>query len=152
VVYALPKRVTNNKAMQSNQKTSKTSFRDEREFGLTVGIMLILLGGWWLYAGRWKLVATGFLALGPALVILGSLFPRALVLANRAWMALAKLLSLFTTPIILAIIFFGVLMPIGAVKRLFGWDPLRRRASPGASYWISYNARQRDPRHFEKMY
>ena len=138
--------------MQSNQKTSKTSFRDEREFGLTVGIMLILLGGWWSYAGKWKLVATGFLALGPALVILGSLFPRALVLANRAWMALAKLLSLFTTPIILAIVFFGVLMPIGAIKRLFGWDPLRRRASTDASYWVSYNARQRDPRHFEKMY
>jgi len=152
MAHALQKRVTNNKAMQSNQKISKTSFRDEREFGLTVGTMLILLGGWWFYAGGWKLIATGFLALGPALVILGSLFPRALVLANRAWMALAKLLSLFTTPIILAIVFFGLIMPIGVIKRLFGWDPLRRRSSPGASYWISYNARQRDPRHFEKMY
>jgi len=67
-------------------------------------------------------------------------------------MALAKLLSLFTTPIILAIVFFGLIMPVGVIKRLFGWDPLRRRSSPGASYWISYNARQRDPRHFEKMY
>src|SRR5215471_9064746 len=113
--------------MEKNLKISKPSFRDEREFGLTVGIALILLGGWWFYAGRWKLVATSFLAFGPALVILGSLFPSALVLANRAWMALAKLLSLITTPIILAIIFFGVLMPIGALKRFFGWDPLRRR-------------------------
>ena len=44
MAHALQKRVTNNKAMQSNQKISKTSFRDEREFGLTVGTMLILLG------------------------------------------------------------------------------------------------------------
>src|SRR5262245_16584482 len=88
MAHALQKRVTNNKAMQSNQKISKTSFRDEREFGLTVGTVLILLGGWWFYTGRWKLVGAGFLALGPALVILGSLYPRALVLANRAWMAL----------------------------------------------------------------
>jgi hypothetical protein len=138
--------------MEKNRKISKTSFRDEREFGLTVGIVLILLGGWWFYAGRWKVVATGFLALGPALVILGLLFPRALGLANRAWMALAKLLSLFTTPIVLAIVFFGIFMPVGAIKRLFGWDPLRRRASPATSYWNPYNARQRDPRHFEKMY
>jgi saxitoxin biosynthesis operon SxtJ-like protein len=138
--------------MEKNRKISKTSFRDEREFGLTVGIVLILLGGWWFYAGRWKVVATGFLALGPALVILGLLFPRALVLANRAWMALARLLSLFTTPIVLGIVFFGVFMPVGAIKRLFGWDPLRRRASPATSYWNPYNARQRDPRHFEKMY
>ena len=138
--------------MEKNRKISKKSFRNEREFGLTVGIVLILLGGWWFYEGKWKVVATGLLALGPALVILGSLFPRALVLANRAWMALAKLLSLLTTPIVLAIVFFGIFMPIGAIKRLFGWDPLRRRSSPGASYWVSYNARQRDPRHFEKMY
>jgi len=138
--------------MEKNRKISKTSFRDEREFGLTVGIVLILLGGWWFYAGRWKVVATGFLALGPALVILGLLFPRALVIANRAWMALARLLSLFTTPIVLAIVFFGIFMPVGAIKRLFGWDPLRRRASPATSYWNPYNARQRDPRHFEKMY
>jgi len=138
--------------MEKNRKISKTSFRDEREFGLTVGIVLILLGGWWFYAGRWKVVAIGFLALGPALVILGLLFPRALVIANRAWMALARLLSLFTTPIVLAIVFFGIFMPVGAIKRLFGWDPLRRRASPATSYWNPYNARQRDPRHFEKMY
>jgi len=138
--------------MRSNQKISKTSFRDEREFGLTVGIVLILLGSWWFYTGRWEVVARGFLALGPSLVILGLLFPRALVLPNRAWMALAKLLSLITTPIILGIVFFGIFMPIGAIKRLFGWDPLRRRSSPGASYWVSYNARQRDTRHFEKMY
>ena len=138
--------------MLSNKKTSKTSFRDEREFGLTVGIVLILLGCWWFYADRWKAVASGFMALGPALVILGLLFPRALVIPNRAWMALARLLSLITTPIILAAFFFGIVMPIGAIKRLFGWDPLRRRASPAASYWGPYNSRQRDPRHFEKMF
>jgi len=138
--------------MQSNRKISKTSFRDEREFGLTVGIVLILLGGWWFYAGRWKAAAIGFLGLGSALVILGLLLPIALALPNKAWMALSRLLSLVTTPIVLAMVFFGVFMPIGAIKRLFGWDPLRRRGSPAVSYWGSYNARQRDPQHFEKMY
>lgn len=147
--------MSNNKesnTMQSNQKILKTSFRNEREFGLTVGIVLILLGAWWFYTGGWEAAATVFLALGPTLVILGLLFPRSLVLPNRAWMALARLLSLVTTPIVLAVIFFGIVMPIGAIKRLFGWDPLRRRASPATSYWSPYNARQRDPRHFENMY
>lgn len=46
--------------MQSNQKISKTAFRDGREFGLTVGIVLILLGGLWFYTGRWEVVARGF--------------------------------------------------------------------------------------------
>ncbi|MCI0660651.1 MAG: SxtJ family membrane protein [Acidobacteria bacterium] len=138
--------------MQSQQKTPKTSFREEREFGLIVGSALILLGSWWLYHDKWRLVATSFLAVGLALLLLGSLSPRALVFPNRAWMALARLLSSITTPIILGIIYFGVFMPIGVVKRLFGWDPLRRRAFPADSYWSPYNARQRDSHHFEKMY
>jgi len=135
-----------------NGKTSKSSFRAEREFGLIVGIMLILIGSWWLYRNNWVSVAKGFLGIGSVLVILGLLLPRALVYPNHAWMSLAKLLSLITTPIILAIIFFIIFMPIGFLKRLTGWDPLRRRAPSAQSYWGPYNARQHNPRHFEKMY
>ncbi len=138
--------------MQSHQTISKTSYRTEREFGLLVGGVLILLGSWWLYRGSWKAVATGFAGLGSVLVILGLLFPRSLVYPNRAWMALAGLLSLVTTPIVLGLVFFVVVMPIGVIKRLLGWDPLRRRAPSAVSYWAPYNARQRDPHHFEKMY
>jgi len=138
--------------MWSQQKTSKTSFRAEREFGLLVGVMAILIGSLRLYRGHEGAVATGLLGAGSALAILGLFFPRALVLPNRWWMTVAKWLSLITTPIILAIIFFLVVMPIGVIKRLFGWDPLRRRAPSAVSYWGPYNARQKDPHHFEKMY
>jgi len=138
--------------MSSNQKTSKTSFREEREFGLIVGLMAILIGSWWLYRGHWKTAATGFLGIGSVLVIFGLLFPRALVLPNRLWMGLARMLSLVTTPIILAIVYFVIAMPIGVIKRLSGWDPLRRRAPSAVSYWTPYDTRQQDPHHFEKMY
>jgi len=138
--------------MQSKQKVSKKSFRAEREFGLLVGFVFALLGSWWWYRGGWGVIAPGFVGLGSTLVILGLLLPRSLVYPNRAWMGLAKILSLVTTPIILGLVYFLVVMPIGVIKRLSGWDPLRRRASSAASYWAPYNARQRDPHHFEKMY
>ena len=138
--------------MQSKQKVSKKSFREEREFGLVVGLVFVLLGSWWLYKEIWEVAAQTFVGLGSTLVILGLLLPRSLVYPNRAWMGLAKILSLVTTPIILGIVFYLVIMPIGVIKRLLGWDPLRRRASSAASYWAPYNARQRDPHHFEKMY
>jgi Saxitoxin biosynthesis operon protein SxtJ len=138
--------------MISKQKTAKSSFRVEREFGLIVGGMLILIGSWWLYRDSWVTGAKGFLGIGSVLVILGLLLPRALVYPNRAWMELARLLSLVTTPIILAIIFYLIVLPIGIIKRLSGWDPLRRRAPAAQSYWAPYNPRQHDPHHFEKMY
>jgi hypothetical protein len=134
------------------QKTSTTSFRTEREFGLLVGLMTVLIGTLRLYRGHSGEIAAGLIGAGSALAILGLFFPKALVLPNRWWMALAKWLSLITTPIILGIIFFLVVMPIGVIKRLFGWDPLRRRSPSAASYWRPYNTRQEDPHHFERMY
>jgi hypothetical protein len=52
---------------------------------------------------------------------------------------------------VLAVVFFGVITPIGFVARLFGWDPLRRRAPAAESYWRPYGARQRDRRHYERI-
>src|SRR5262249_37183783 len=109
--------------MDSDQKNSKTSFRAEREFGLIVGSIAILVGGWWLYRGKWEIAAQFFMGLGSLLVLLGLLFPKVLVLPNQGWMGLAKIISLVTTPIILGVIYFLLMMPIGIIKRLFGWDP-----------------------------
>ncbi len=128
------------------------SFRAEREFGLVVGGVFVLLGGWWLYRGKFVNAAHVTLPLGTLLIIFGLLWPRALVLPNRAWMLLAEGLSFVTTRIILGLVFFLVMTPIGVVKRLSGWDPLSRRGARSASYWKPYSERQRDPRHYEKMY
>jgi len=65
---------------------------------------------------------------------------------------LAEALSFVTTRIVLAFVFFFVVTPIGFTKRLFGWDPLHRRADPSDSYWQPYSERQRNPRHYEKMF
>jgi hypothetical protein len=92
------------------------------------------------------------LPLGALLVILGLLWPRVLVLPNRAWMLLAEGLSFVSTRIILALVFFLVVTPIGVIKRMMGWDPLSRRGARSESYWKPYSERQRDPRHYEKMY
>lgn len=130
----------------------KRSWRAEREFGLIVGGVLLLLSSWWLYRGKFADVSHVTMPVGAALVLLGLVLPQALVLPNKAWMAFAEALSFVMTRIILAFVFFAIVTPIGVVKRWFGWDPLHRRAAPGDSYWKPYAERQRDPRHYEKMF
>src|SRR5512132_3898484 len=130
----------------------KTSFRPEREFGLIVGGVFLLLSGWWLYRGKFASAWHVTLPLGSILLLLGLLWPRALVWPNRGWMLLAEGLSFVTTRIILGLVFFLVMTPIGVVKRLSGWDPLSRRGGRSASYWKPYSERQRNPRHYEKMF
>jgi len=130
----------------------KKSRRAEREFGLIVGGVLLLLSGWWQYRGKFPTLSHFTLPLSGLLVLLGLIFPAALVWPNKAWMALAEVFSFVTTRIILAFVFFVIVTPIGVIKRLFGWDPLHRRAAKSDSYWKPYSERQRDPRHYEKMF
>src|SRR6266566_3954443 len=136
----------------SQSMVQEKSCRAEREFGLIVGGMLLLLASWWIYRGKFHSISQIALPIGALLLILGILFPRALVYPNRAWMALAEVLSFISTRIILAFVYFVVLTPIGVVKRLFGWDPLNRRAARSDTYWRPYSERQRDSRHYEKMF
>lgn len=130
----------------------KQSFRIEREFGLVVGAVFVLLGGWWIYRGKLTSVAYVFLPLGSTLILLGLVLPMALVYPNKAWMKLAEVLSFVMTRLILGVVFFLIVTPIGVIKRLFGWDPLSRRGGRSPSYWTAYSGRQRDPRHYEKMF
>ena len=45
--------------------------------------------------------------------------------------------AVLVVPIVMRLLFFGVVTPIGVTLRLIGRDPLRRRRDPMASsYWI----------------
>ncbi len=63
--------------------------------------------------------------------------PTVLTPAARLWQSFGLLLSRVTTPIIMALLFFGVVLPTGLGLRLLGKDPLRLRRHPEqSSYWI----------------
>ena len=56
---------------------------------------------------------------------------------NRVWRRFGLALSRVVNPIVLAILFFGVLLPTSMILRLAGKDPLRLRIDKSAtSYWI----------------
>jgi hypothetical protein len=128
----------------------KRTFRAEKEFGLIVGGIFVLLGLWWLYRGKFATAAYVLSAAGSALVLSGLVFPRLLTLPRRSWMKLAEGMSYISSRIILAIVFFLVLTPIGLVKRAMGWDPLQRRSKARDTFWQPYP--ERSPRHYEKMF
>ena len=126
--------------------------RAEREFGVLVGGVLLALRLWWWYRGKFEIAGFVLTLIGSALVVLGAFAPRLLVIPRKGWMKLAEAMAYVSSRIILAIVFFLVLTPIGLVKRAMGWDPLQRRAGSRDSFWQPYPERQKNPRHYEKMY
>jgi len=75
------------------------------------------------------------LALGGLLALAGVFVPGRLGPVYRAWMGFSHLLSRVTTPVFMGIVYFLILTPIGAIMRLFGRNPVRRRPAHG-SFWI----------------
>lgn len=67
-------------------------------------------------------------------------FPQLLHPLNIAWMRLGMLLNRVVSPIVMGVIFFGLLSPIAVILRFRGRDVLQRNLDPArTSYWISRN-------------
>lgn len=111
-----------------------------RRFGLTIGIAFVAIA--WVL-GRTqdaRLVALVLGAVGVIAIAGGILTPTRLGPFERAWMALARAISRVTTPILVAVLYFVVITPIGLVRRLMGRNALVRSAggaglAPGG-YWV----------------
>ena len=58
---------------------------------------------------------------------------------NKLWMRFGLLLSRIISPIILGIIFFGLVTPYGLIMSMFGRDELRLKKNKSKSYWIDRN-------------
>jgi Saxitoxin biosynthesis operon protein SxtJ len=123
-----------------------------RSFGLTVGGITALLGGWWIYRGKFVSIAPISVGLGGLLLLLGLAAPAALRVPHRLWMGLGEALGFVMSRLVLAIVFFLVVTPIGFIRRRLGADPLRRRAASAETYWEDYPVSRQDRRHYKKMY
>jgi len=111
----------------------------ERSFGLTIGGVLALIGlvklvkAWPDMSWRWGI----WLVAAAAFAGLGAFWPGLLRPLNRGWFRLGLLLHRVVTPVVMAFVFFGFVLPTGLVLRAFGKDLLHlRRAASAQSYWI----------------
>ena len=112
-----------------------------RQFGLLVGGIFAAIGLWPALV-RAQAPRPWALALGVALVVPALVWPRGLTYVHRAWMAAAEGLGWVNTRILLSVIFYGLVTPMGIVMRRFGRDPMHRRFEPGmATYRVSKPSR-----------
>ncbi len=121
-----------------------------RTFGLLIGALLLLFAFKSRAAGGrvWPWLA----GVGIAVVILAAARPALLAPFNRLWMALGMLMNRVVSPVVLALLFFGVVWPVGSLMRLRGSDTLRLKRKSGAndSYWLTRDPLASD--HFTRQF
>jgi hypothetical protein len=114
---------------------SEPKMGSERNFGLVFAALFAAISlAPLMHAGHvrvWPL-PIAVLFLGAALLLPGSL-----ARLNRAWFLLGILLGKVVTPLVMGVLFFVTVTPVGILMRLFGKDPLRLKRDPTAkSYWL----------------
>ena len=109
-----------------------------RSFGMVFTLVFLVVGIWQISTGKslgWYFFASAIL-----FFIVTITFPSLLGPFNRVWFKFGLLLGQAVNPVILGLVFFLVVTPIGIVRRLLGKDSLHLKPKPNLqSYWIDRN-------------
>ena len=108
-----------------------------RSFGIVFFIVFSLIALYPLtYSGEiriWSVI------ISIIFLVLGLLNSKILAPLNKLWFKFGVLLGKIISPIIMGIIFFLVVTPIGLTMRIFGKDVLNLKYNKNKSYWIEKN-------------
>ena len=109
----------------------------ERGFGLVMGAAFLILAGFAVWGGS-TLRAGILTAVAAVFSGLALVAPAVLAPLNRLWFRFGLILHRVVSPLVLGLLFFAVITPIGLLMKLLGKRPLPlgldREAS---SYWTA---------------
>ena len=121
--------------MSEYKSNSEIRMGSERSFGIVFCVVFAIVGLFPLWGGGepriWALLVSG------AFLAIGFLAPWLLRPLNRLWFLFGLLLNRIVSPVVMGILFFLTVTPVGLLRRLFNRDPLNQNIDPdAASYWI----------------
>ena len=112
----------------------ETKLGSNKSFGIVFFVVFLLISFYPLLNNEsirlWSLI------ISTIFLILGILNSNLLSPLNKLWFKFGILLGKIISPIVMGIIFFLVVTPIGLIMRLFGKDVLNLKYNDYKSYWI----------------
>ena len=135
----------------SEIKNIKSGKAELRKFGITLGIVFGLLGG--LFLWRDKPCYFYLFLLSVFFLFFGLVLPAFLKPIHKIWMGLALVLGSIMTRVILSVLFYLVITPLGLISRLSGKDFLDLKFNKSASsYWIQRKKVIFEKANYEKQF
>ena len=133
-------------------KNIKSETSDLKKFGLLIGAILFLGSLNLLWKQQHNYAVAGFI-LGVVFAALAFVGPVVLKPLQRAWMAMAVVMGFVMSRIIVAVIFYGMVTPIGLAGRLAGKKFLDLKMDKAAaSYWIGRDQAKTEKSAYERQF
>ena len=115
-------------------KNNEIKISSNKSFGVVFFIVFFLFGIWPALKGNdvryWSI------SLSLIFLILGLLNSKLLSPLNRLWFKFGIILGNFIAPIIMGLVFFLVVTPIGLIMKLLGKDLINLKKNKDKTYWI----------------
>lgn len=118
-----------------NTKLKNFKLPSNRNFGIVFFIFFLIIAFWPLLNAN--NIRIWSLTISIIFLILGILNSNYLTPLNKIWMKIGALLGNIVSPIIMGIIYFGVICPTSFLMKIFGKDILRLNKNNDQTYWIS---------------
>ena len=117
-------------------KFSDIELPSNKKFGFFFTFVFAILAFYFLFIDSifW---AQALAVLAVLFLLITVIIPQVLLPLNKLWMRLGLLLGMIVSPIVLGIIFFGLVTPYGVIMGMFGRDELRLKFTKKSSHWIS---------------
>ena len=126
------------KVMQGN---SKIKIGSNRGFGLVFSFVFFVIA-FWSFRGEFLQIRPLPLYISLVFLFLGLINSKLLTPLNKLWFKFGILLGAVIAPIVMGIIFFLVVTPVGVIMRALGKDLLRKKFDKNKnSYWINRDKR-----------
>lgn len=118
-----------------NLSRKSVEIGSNRSFGVVIALACLVLSGiaFWADSAYWPFWA----AAGTVFGSLALLWPRLLSPFNRVWFWFGLALHKVVSPVVMGVLFFGVIMPVGLLTRLTGKRTIEVEFEPDrSSYWM----------------
>ena len=129
----------------------KSGKKQLRQFGIALAIVLAFWGTLCLW--RQKDYCPYLFTLSALFLVLGSITPILLKPVQKTWMSLAALVGWLITRIILLLLFYLIVTPIGVLRRMLRKRFLELKLDKDlSSYWIAREDMQADKQAWENQF
>ena len=128
----------------------KTSNKDIRSFGITIGLILLIISAMLFYYDKSSYQIISYV--GSGFIALGIIIPILLKPIYILWMTFAVMLGWVMTRVILSIVFFFIITPISLLTKLLGEDFLALKKSNSESYWNYRDSSEELNQNYEKQF
>jgi hypothetical protein len=130
--------------------SSPTDRKQLVTFGVTMAIAFAIVAAIRVWRRGFDAIAITFCVVAAAFALFALVAPSALAPIRRVWMRFAEILGWINTRILLILIFYLVVTPLGLVMRLFRRPPLDMARRD--SYWTEPPRNSYGDRHYEKQF